>query len=159
MEKVTQLDAFCVLTKLLEQNASNKRISDTAFDFYNQWSDKNSKESHEAIYDLALIDEPGMELSGEEIKELIKKIYDFDSSVEDVLNEVVASFDTFSRFFVILKNDDYIKSKHQNLYQHLENIFFLNLADCGQWEIYQEEVFVAVKEMLYANPYLLIKLA
>jgi hypothetical protein len=74
VEKITQQYAYSELLRLFNQNASDEKIANLAFDFLYAWSKDNSPESRNIIYDLALIGEPGMELTRNDIKELIDSL-------------------------------------------------------------------------------------
>ena len=74
MEKITQQYAYSELLRLFNQNASDEKIANLAFDLLDAGSKDNSPESRKIIYDLALIGEPGMELTRNDIKELIDSL-------------------------------------------------------------------------------------
>ena len=74
MEKITAEFAYKELKKMISENCDNQMISKSATSFFNLWSDSESINSRNIIYDLALLDEPGMELSRNEVIELIEKL-------------------------------------------------------------------------------------
>ena len=59
---------------MISENCDNQMISKSATSFFNLWSDSESINSRNIIYDLALLDEAGMELSRNEVIELIEKL-------------------------------------------------------------------------------------
>lgn len=74
LEEINQKDAYSMLNYLFNQGASNGEIADLAFDLFQIWSKDNSSESRDIIYDLMLLEEPGMELNHTEVAELINKL-------------------------------------------------------------------------------------
>lgn len=160
MEKVTQLEAYLRQTDLFKHNFSKKSIADLAFEFYNKWSDENSKESYEVIYDLALLEEPGMELNYGEIKELIDKLYNMDFESNNEAEKISRNFNIFSSFFLELGNYNCTESEFHKIYQKLEEIYFLALVDCSlndkdnNWEKYRLTAMKLIKELFQFNPYI-----
>nr|WP_304673595.1 hypothetical protein [Neisseria polysaccharea] len=67
---------YTELTKLIGRNAGNERIADRAFDFFSSGLMDNSatEEQYNALYDLTLLEEPGMELNKDEIMALINSL-------------------------------------------------------------------------------------
>ncbi|WP_304670484.1 hypothetical protein [Neisseria bergeri] len=67
---------YTELTKLVSRNASNERIADRAFDFFSPalMDDSATEEQYNALYDLTLLEEPGMELNKDEITALINSL-------------------------------------------------------------------------------------
>ncbi|HFC8821086.1 MULTISPECIES: hypothetical protein [Neisseria] len=67
---------YTELTKLVSRNASNERIADRAFDFFSPalMDDSATEEQYNALYDLTLLEEPGMELNKDEIMALINSL-------------------------------------------------------------------------------------
>lgn len=161
MEKITQFEAFLALRKLLKQNLPKEHIADLAFDFYNRWDDSNSQESYDAIYDLALLGEPGMELSYDKIELLINELYDIDVVVNSKSADITTDFKTFSKFFLKLVPDVYTDLKVREIYHKLEEIYFQALVDCeiemDNWEKYREKSLDLIKKLFLLNPYFLYK--
>ncbi|WP_249935608.1 hypothetical protein, partial [Neisseria gonorrhoeae] len=64
------------LMKLVGRNAGNERIADRAFDFFSPalMDDSATEEQYNALYDLTLLEEPGMELDKDEITALINSL-------------------------------------------------------------------------------------
>ncbi|MBS0039457.1 MULTISPECIES: hypothetical protein [Neisseria] len=58
------------------RNASNERIADRAFDFFSPglMDGSATEEQYNALYDLTLLEEPGMELNKDEIMALINSL-------------------------------------------------------------------------------------
>ena len=165
MEKITQLEAWCELMELFVQNASDETIANLAFDFYNRWADTNSKESYNIIYDIALIGEPGMELTHEKIGELIGKLEDIDTLIINESKNITQNFDSFSNFIEKIEEDDYLKSKYPDFYQNLVDIYFLVLGSCDlenksadeARKDYQSTAFLSVKKFFLISTCLLKK--
>ncbi|HGH7073847.1 hypothetical protein [Neisseria meningitidis] len=67
---------YTELTKLVSRNASNERIADRAFDFFSSglMDGSATEEQYNALYDLTLLEEPGMELNKDEIMALIHSL-------------------------------------------------------------------------------------
>ncbi|ARC08538.2 hypothetical protein HKQ44_04750 [Neisseria meningitidis] len=67
---------YTELTKLVSRNASNERIADRAFDFFSPalMDGSATEEQYNALYDLTLLEEPGMELNKDEIMALINSL-------------------------------------------------------------------------------------
>ncbi|WP_239994787.1 hypothetical protein [Neisseria meningitidis] len=67
---------YTELTKLVSRNASNERIADRAFDFFSSglMDGSATEEQYNALYDLTLLEEPGMELNKDEIMALINSL-------------------------------------------------------------------------------------
>lgn len=160
MEKVTQLEAYLNLMKLYKYNFSEKNIANLAFDFYNRWSDKNSKESYKVIYDLALLGEPGMELDFTGIGELISKLYNMDFESAREAENIATDFTSFSKFFLKLENHAYEKSEFQQIYKKLEELYFLALVDCESdsktvsWKKYHAIAINLIKELFQFGPFI-----
>ena len=64
------------MTKLVSRNASNERIADRAFDFFSPvlMDDSATEEQYNALYDLTLLEELGMELNKDGIIALINSL-------------------------------------------------------------------------------------
>lgn len=64
------------LTKPVDRNASNERIANRALDFFSSglMDDSATEEQYNALYDLTLLEEPGMELDKDEITALINSL-------------------------------------------------------------------------------------
>ena len=64
------------LMKLVKRNASNERIAHSAFDFFSVglMDDSAKEEQNDALYDLTLLEKPGMNLNRDEILSLINKL-------------------------------------------------------------------------------------
>ena len=67
---------YTELMKLVDRNASNERIADRAFNFFSSglMDDSATEEQYNALYDLTLLEEPGMELNKDEIMALINSL-------------------------------------------------------------------------------------
>ncbi|HGG9428625.1 TPA: hypothetical protein ACJJ5Z_000270 [Neisseria meningitidis] len=67
---------YTELMKLIGRNASNERIADRTFDFFSSglMDDSATEEQYNALYDLTLLEEPGMELNKDEIMALIHSL-------------------------------------------------------------------------------------
>lgn len=67
---------YTELMKLVGRNAGNERIADRAFDFFSPalMDDSATEEQYNALYDLTLLEEPGMELDKDEITALINSL-------------------------------------------------------------------------------------
>lgn len=67
---------YMELMKLVKRNASNERIAHRAFDFFSVgfMDDSATEDQNDALYDLTLLEEPGMNLNRDEIISLINKL-------------------------------------------------------------------------------------
>lgn len=73
MAKITPAEAYIELMKLINTGAPNSKIATVAFELHNML-DQYSQEQYFAIYDLSLLEEPGMDLEQEEILKLINQL-------------------------------------------------------------------------------------
>lgn len=72
--ELSQQDVYMDFKKLIELGATQKQISDIAFEYYNMWN-TNSEKAKNAIYDLSLLEENGMEdLEHSVLKEIVEDI-------------------------------------------------------------------------------------
>lgn len=71
MDKITVKSAYDMLNQAMLNQASLDKIANLALDCLNLWDSNNAKEARYIIYDLALLEEAGMELSYAEIDNLL----------------------------------------------------------------------------------------
>lgn len=68
---------YMELIKLVKRNASNERIAaNRAFDFFSVYfmNDSAAEKQNGILYDLTLLEEPGMNLNRDEMLSLINKL-------------------------------------------------------------------------------------
>ena len=67
---------YIELMKLVDSNASKERSANSPFDFFSPglMDDSATEEQYNALYDLTLLEEPGMELDKDEIIALINSL-------------------------------------------------------------------------------------
>ena len=72
--ELSQQNVYIDFKKLIELGATQKQISDIAFEYYNMWN-TNSEKAQNAIYDLSLLGENGMEnLEADVLKDIVEDI-------------------------------------------------------------------------------------
>ncbi len=74
MEKITVKSAYNMFNQLIVNGANVNKIANLALDCMNLWDSNNAKEAYYIVYDLALLEEEGMELSYYDICKLIHNL-------------------------------------------------------------------------------------
>lgn len=92
-------------------------------------------------------------------KELSSQLLDkIDLFINSKAKYFSIDFNNFSKFILEIEKDDYVKSKFFHHYRELEDIYFIISLNEDDWEIYQGEIFILIKEILNSAPYLLSKI-